>query len=166
MTQTFSNIRKVEEWSLSKSRLFYFWLWNTHEQLVYCRIHWVLVKSKHWNCVCGRLLLVNPVTYANAVRAKLLVYVSVLHFTHGLLQCVMHIKTYSSVSAAKKTKKTCRTQVCYLLVQQSCQIQPYIYTTSYIKIEGNHFSSSGDICSKKLPIFFTFFFFEQNYKYI
>ena len=53
------------------------------------------------------------------------------------------------------------TQVCYLLVPQSCQIQPsvfpkllsrfstkflyflpYMYTTSHIKIEGNRFSSS------------------------
>ena len=36
----------------------------------------------------------------------------------------VYIKTQSSVSASKKTKKTCGTQVCYLLVLQSCQIQP------------------------------------------
>ena len=35
-------------------------------------------------------------------------------------------KTHSSVSAAKKTKKTCGTQVCHLLVSQSCQIQPSV----------------------------------------
>ena len=36
------------------------------------------------------------------------------------------IKTHSSVSLAKKTKKTCGTQVCYLPVPQSCQIQPSV----------------------------------------
>ena len=72
----------------------------------------------------------------------------------------------------RKQKKTCSTQVCYLLVLWSYQIQPsispkllsqflpkfiyflsYIYITSHIKIDGNHFSSSRDICSWKLPNF-------------
>ena len=42
------------------------------------------------------------------------------------LQKLAIIKTHSSVSAAKKTKKMCGTQVCYLLVPQSCQIQPSV----------------------------------------
>ena len=36
------------------------------------------------------------------------------------------IKTHSSMSAAKKQKKTHGTQVCYLLVLQCCQIQPSV----------------------------------------
>ena len=84
----------------------------------------------------------------------------------------MNIKTHSSVSAAKKQKKTCSTQVCYLLgtvklpnwafciskttttiSTKFTYFLPYIYTTSQIKIEGNHFSISWDICSWKLPNF-------------
>ena len=86
-----------------------------------------------------------------------------------------YIKTHSSVSAAKKTKKTCGTQVCYLLVPQSCQIQPsispkllsqflpnlYILCLTYTLL---HISNLKEIASavleifvpKNCPIFFTF----------
>ena len=40
-----------------------FWLWYTHELLVYCCARRVAVKSKHWNCVRGRPLMANPVTH-------------------------------------------------------------------------------------------------------
>ena len=96
------------------------------------------------------------------------------------------IKTHSSVSAAKKTKKMRGTQVCYLLVPQSCQIQSsvspkllsrflpnlYIFCLTYTLL---HISKLKEITSAVLeifvpnnwPIFFTFyFFFAQNYKYI
>ena len=86
------------------------------------------------------------------------------------------IKTHSSVSAAKKTtgdvqhtsvsftgtvkfsnsalriSKTTEpisTKVIYFL--------PYIYTTLHIKIKGNPFSTSWDICSWKLPDFLHIF---------
>ena len=99
--------------------------------------------------------------------------------------CVFAPETHSSVSAAKKTKKTCGTQVCYLLVPQSCQIQPsvslkllsqflsnlYTFCLTYTPL---HISNLKEIASaileifvpKNCPIFFTFFFFAQNYKYI
>ena len=62
----------------------------------------------------------------------------------------------------KKQKKTCSTQVCYLkLLNSAFRISktikliftkliyflPYIHTTSHIKIVGNRFSTSWDICS-------------------
>ena len=72
----------------------------------------------------------------------------------------------------RKQKKTCGTQVCYLLVPWSCQIQPsvspkllnrflpnlyiilpYICMTLHIKIKENWFSFSWDTCSWKLPNF-------------
>ena len=85
----------------------------------------------------------------------------------------------------RKQKKMCGTQVCYLLVPQSCQIQPsvspkllsrflpnlYMSCLSYTLL---HISNLKEITSavleifvpKNCPIFFTFFFFTQNYKYI
>ena len=77
-----------------------------------------------------------------------------------------NIKTHSSVSAAKKTKEDARhTSVlftgtvklpnsAFCISKTTISIStkftyflPYIYTTSHIKIEGNNFSSSRDICS-------------------
>ena len=76
------------------------------------------------------------------------------------------IKTHSSVSAAKKTKEDARhTSVLFTgtvklpnsafcisktttpISTKFTYFLPYIYTTSHIKIEGNVFSSSRDICS-------------------
>ena len=76
------------------------------------------------------------------------------------------IKTHSSVSAAKKTKEDARhTSVLFTgnvklpnsafciskttipISTKFTYFLPYIYTTSHIKIEGNSFSSSRDICS-------------------
>ena len=77
-----------------------------------------------------------------------------------------YIKTHSSVSAAKKTKEDARhTSVlftgtvklpnsAFCISKTTTPISttftyflPYIYTTLHIKIEGNSFSSSRDICS-------------------
>ena len=102
-----------------------------------------------------------------------------------MAEIITGIKTHSSVSVAKKTKKSCGTQVCYLLVLQSCQIQPsvapkllsrflpnlYIFCLTYTLF---YISKLKEIASAVLeifvpqncPIFFTFFFFAQNYKYI
>ena len=96
------------------------------------------------------------------------------------------IKTHSSVSAVKKTKKTCGTQVCYLPVPQSFQIQPSVSPKLLSPFLPNlcifcltytlfHISNLKEIAlavleifaPKYYPIFFTFFFsFAQNYKYI
>ena len=84
----------------------------------------------------------------------------------------------------RKLKKTCSTQVYYLPVPQSCQIQPsvspkllswflpdlYIFCLTYTLL---HISNFKEIAlavlemfvPKNNPIFFTFFF-TQNYKYI
>ena len=43
----------------------YFRLWNTHKPSVYYWICRVAVKSEHWNCMQGKHLLVNPVTYCD-----------------------------------------------------------------------------------------------------
>ena len=101
-------------------------------------------------------------------------YVRMYEFTSNLHYI---IKTHSSVSAAKKTKKMCGTQVCYLLVLQSYQIQPsvspkllswflpnlYILCLTYTLL---HILNLKEITSavleifvpKNCPIFFTFFF--------
>ena len=76
------------------------------------------------------------------------------------------IKTSSSVSAAKKTKEDARhTSVLFIgtvklpnsaifiskttvpISTKFMYFLPHIYTISHIKIEGNSFSSSRDICS-------------------
>ena len=86
------------------------------------------------------------------------------------------IKTHSSVSVAKKTKEDAwYTSVLFTgtvklpnsafriskIAKQICTkfiyFLPYINTTSHIKIEGNHFSKSWDICSWKLPDFLHLF---------
>ena len=90
------------------------------------------------------------------------------------------IKTQSSVSATKKTKDARHISVLFtcsiklpnsafriskstkLISNKLKYFLPYIYTTLHIKIEGNHFSISQDICSWKM---FNFLF-TQNYKYI
>ena len=79
---------------------------------------------------------------------------------------LLQIKTHSSVSAAKKTKEDARhTSVLFTgtiklpnsafciskttipISTKFTYFLPYIYTTSHIKIEGNIFSISRDICS-------------------
>ena len=107
-------------------------------------------------------------------------------FSFSLELCVNHqIKTHSSVSAAKKTKKTCGTQVCYLPIPQSSQIHPSVspkllsrfllnlynfcltYTLLYISNLKEIASAVFEVfVPKHCPIFFTFFFSAQNYKYI
>ena len=86
------------------------------------------------------------------------------------------IKTHSSVSAAKKPKEDARhTSVLFTgtvklpnsafciskttkpISTKFTYFMPYIYTTLHIKIEGNTFSSSRDICSWKLPDFLHIF---------
>ena len=47
------------------------------------------------------------------------------------------IKTHSRVSAANKQKKTHGTQVCYLLVLLSCQIQPSVSSKLIIQFLPN-----------------------------
>ena len=78
----------------------------------------------------------------------------------------VYIKTHSSVSAANKPKEDARhTSVLFTgtvklpnsafciskptipISTKFTYFLPYIYTTSHIKIEGNGFSSSRDICS-------------------
>ena len=98
---------------------------------------------------------------------------------------MVDIKTHNHVSAAKK-KKTCGTQVCYLPVPQSYEIQPSVSPKLLSRLLTNlyvicltytlfHISNLKEITSavleilvpKNCSIFFTFFFFfAQNYKYI
>ena len=90
----------------------------------------------------------------------------------------------------RKQKKTQGTQVCYLLVPQSCQIQPFVSPKLLYRFLPNlhiffltytqlHISKLKEIplvvleifVPENCPIFFTFFFFfffsfTQNYKYI
>ena len=61
------------------------------------------------------------------------------------------IKSPNSAFYISKTTKPISIQFIYFL--------PYIYTTSHIKIEGNCFCISWDICSWKLPNFLLIFFF-------
>ena len=110
------------------------------------------------------------------------VLLSHLYAVLKLITKSRHIVVYQR---PRKKRRCCSTQVCYLLVLQSCQIRPsvspklpnwflpnfyifcltYTYTTSHIKIEENRFSFSWDIYSWKLTKFLHifFFFFAQNY---
>ena len=47
---------------LSKSRWLNFWLQYTHDLLVYCCIHRMVVKNEHRNCVQTMYILANLVT--------------------------------------------------------------------------------------------------------
>ena len=119
-------------------------------------------------------------------------FVILLHFSTYYL--LLHVCSYYAFKSRhtvmcqrpRKQKKTSGTQVYYLLVPQSCQIQPfvspkllsqflpnlYIFCLTYTLL---HISNLKEIASavleifvpKNCPIFFTFFFFfTQNYRYI
>ena len=120
------------------------------------------------------------------LNAACYVYHSLSIFTFLLIHLEsVSVKTHSSVSVAKKTKedvthkcviywyhKVAKFSLLYFqttkpISNKFIYFLPYIYTTSHIKIKGNHFSSSFEIfVPENCPIFFTIFFFAQNYKYI